>query len=577
MLLPKLLTTIFTVGALLIILVLGWAAWNHRNSQIPDNNADQEAARIGPVAANRWLRGLRWLLAAIVALVPITHAYWAFWADSNKNFVQAKPLDARSRRLADSRLRGWVTDRTGKLDHSLIRYRADRGIISREYPLGRAAAHVTGYSDFVFGSGGIEYAYRSLLDAPPAATGVLSGSAEVGSDLAITIDSTLQRELFEILQGTGKPSAGVVVLLPENEVIAMASSPSFDPLVVRDESEWQRLVRQAELAPERSPLVNRALGRLVTGSPAFYYRPGSTFKLFVASVAVDSGVTEEKFTCRGEGFVAPGVTRPIRDYANEVHGTIGLDDAFRLSCNQYFAQLGLKLGRERLRAYARRLGLSIDTDDTASRARDFWRFASANPSEFESIFSPPPSRLNLGTSASSYDIALQSFGQGYADLTVVQMAALVASVANKDGMVASLTLEPGAPKKTLGPFVSPASAERLRRMMHSVVENGTAAGAFARARGHLTAGGKTGTADRETLAYGPDDKPLVERIDSEGHPRYKRVALTDSWFVGFAPADNPRIAFAFVVENGGAGAHSAAPAAVRLIESATALGVLKKD
>ncbi|HEU4388113.1 MAG TPA: penicillin-binding transpeptidase domain-containing protein [Blastocatellia bacterium] len=576
MLLPKVLTIIFSVVALLIVVVLGWAAWNHRSSTSP-TVADAEATSpIGPVAANRWLQGLRWLLAVVITLVPITHAYWVFLAESSDSFAQARTLDARSRRLADSRLKGWVIDRSGKLDHSLIRYRADRGAISREYPLGPAAVHLTGYSDFVFGSGGIEYGYRSVLDAPPTSTGPLSGSAEVGKDLAITIDSALQRELFEILQGTGKPSAAVVILLPENEVIAMASVPSFDPLVVRDEREWQRLIRQAELAPERSPLVNRALGRLVTGSPGFYYRPGSTFKLFVASVAVDSGITEERFTCRGEGFVAPGVSRPIRDYANEVHGTIGLEDAFRLSCNQYFAQLGLKLGRERLRAYTRRLGLSADPDD-GLRTHDFWRLAQGKPVDFENIFSPPPSRLNLSTKATNYDIALQCFGQGYADLTVIQMAALVASVANKDGMVASLTLEPGAPKKTPGPFVSPSAAEKLRKMMQSVVESGTAAGAFSRARGHMTAGGKTGTADRDLIAYGPDDKPLVARIDAEGHPHYKHVAVTDSWFVGFAPADNPRIAFAFIVENGGAGAHSAAPAAVRLIESATALGVLKKD
>jgi cell division protein FtsI/penicillin-binding protein 2 len=577
MLLAKLLTTLLTAAALLIIILLGWAAWGHRNPPGSDARDGVETPSIGPVAANRWLRGLRWLLAGLITLVPIVHAYWAFWADSSENFVKAKSLDARGRRLADSRLKGWVTDRSATLERSLIRYRADRGVITREYPLGAAAVHLTGYSDFVFGSGGIEYAYRNLLDPPSDSQGPLSGSAQVGKDIAVTIDSVLQRELFEILEGTGKPSAGVVILLPENEVIAMASTPGFDPLSVRDESEWQRLVRQAEAAPERSPLVNRALGCLVTGSPGYYYRPGSTFKLFVAAVAVDSGNTDEKFTCRREGFVAPGVSRPINDYANEVHGTIGLEDAFRLSCNQYFAQLGLKLGRERLRAYARRLGLADNPDEASSRARDFWRVGAVDQSNFERIFAPPPSRLNLSSEATSYDVALQCFGQGYADLTVVQMAVLVASVANKDGMVASLTIDPGAPKKPLGPFVSPESAEKLRRMMHSVVENGTAAGAFARARGRITAGGKTGTADREVLAYGPDDKPIVDRVDSAGRTRYKHLALTDSWFIGFAPANDPRVAFAFVVENGGAGSHSAAPAAVRLIESATALGILKRN
>ena len=111
--------------------------------------------------------------------------------------------------------------------------------------------------------------------------------------LTVTIDSALQREAFNLLQSSGKPSALVVLLLPGNEVLAMASYPSFEPGSIKDESVWRRLSEQAEdyTTQPLSPLVNRTLGTLVTGGAAFYYRPGSTFKIFVAAAAIDLGIT----------------------------------------------------------------------------------------------------------------------------------------------------------------------------------------------------------------------------------------------------------------------------------------------
>jgi cell division protein FtsI/penicillin-binding protein 2 len=123
------------------------------------------------------------------------------------------------------------------------------------------------------------------------------------------------------------------LLLPGNEVLAMASYPSFEPGSIKDESVWRRLSEQAEdyTTKPLSPLVNRALGTLVTGGAAFHYRPGSTFKTFVAAAAIDLGITSERFTCRGDGFTPEGSNRPINDFGGEVHGSIGIHDAFRLS------------------------------------------------------------------------------------------------------------------------------------------------------------------------------------------------------------------------------------------------------
>jgi cell division protein FtsI/penicillin-binding protein 2 len=573
MLIPKILTYVVTVIGLLLILVLAWAAWKRRNPALATGD---DSSRPGPVAANRWIRGARALFALFFVISVFMHAYWVFWADSNPRFTLAKNLDARNRRLAESGLKGWVLDRSAKLENALIRYRADRGIVSREYPLGPAAVHLTGYSDFVFGSGGIEYAYNDWLTEPVSTYNQLVSPVPTGNDLTVSIDSSLQRETFALLQRTGRPAAAVVLLLPNNEVLAMASTPSFDPAAVTDEQAWLRNVDQANRAPQLSPLVNRATGTMVTGGPAYYYRPGSTFKTFTAAVALDSGLMNERFVCRPEGFVAPGVTRPIRDFEGEVHGNIGFEDAFKFSCNQYFGQLGIKLGRDRLSNYARRLALLIDPDSNATRARDYWRINHGDGKDFNFIFAPPISRLNLSSMADSYDVALQSFGQGFTDATLIQMALLAATVASQDGVLTPPTFEMGVERKGMVQFISPQAAAKLRVMMRSVVQSGTAAGPFASLRQGLTAGGKTGTAERDLIVYDRDGKPVVDKIDLDGRVHYKYQRWTDSWFIGFAPADEPQIAFAVVVENGGPGSRAAAPLAVRLIENAASLGYIAR-
>ncbi|HXG66748.1 MAG TPA: penicillin-binding transpeptidase domain-containing protein [Blastocatellia bacterium] len=575
MLIPYTLTIILVIAGLLLMLLMGWAAWRHRNPSLPpDPNTPQNLKDFGPTATDIWLRGLRAFLALLLLTLFGFHSYWVFWADSSEGFNRSKNFDRRNRRLAESGLKGWVLDRSGKLENALIRYRADAGVVTRGYPLGAAAVHLTGYSDFIFGSGGMEYGFRDWLTKPASLSNQIQSPTPVGTDLKVSIDGNFQRDAYNLLQSARKPAAAVVLLLPNNEVLAMASTPSFEPGAIREESAWLRLSEQAEEAPLISPLVNRALGTLVTGGASFYYRPGSTFKTFTAAAAIDSGVTQEKFTCRAEGFTPPGSNRPIRDFAGEVHGAIGLEDAFKHSCNQYFAQLGLKLGRDRLLNYARRLNFATDPDGSIQRAANLWQIQHGDPDDFNFIFAPPVTRMNLSPDATSYDIALQSIGQGFDDLTVMGMALIAAAAASEDGSYVAPTFAVGAERKVIGPFINPQSAARLRELMRLVVESGTAAGAFAPMRGRISAGGKTGTADRVVRAYDREGKPIVAYVEEDGRKVYKNVEYTDSWFVGFAPADKPRIAFAVVVEDGGEGARAAAPIAAKLIERAATLGYL---
>ena len=294
-------------------------------------------------------------------------------------------------------------------------------MITREYPLGAAAVHLTGYSDYIFGAGGMEAGFREWLTEPASTYNQLTSPNPVGKDLKVSIDVELQREVFNLLQATGKPSAAVVLLLPNNEVLTMASTPSFEPTAITEEDAWRRMTEQAEdfVTQPLSPLVNRALGTMVTGGAAFYYRPGSTFKIFTAAAAIDLGITGEVFTCRGEGFTPEGSGRAIRDFGGEVHGSIGLADAFRVSCNQYFAQLGLEVGKERLANYAKRLRFAVSPDDKTTRWNDLWQLQHGRQDQFDYVFAPPEARMNLSTRATRFDVALQSFGQGFDDITVM--------------------------------------------------------------------------------------------------------------------------------------------------------------
>jgi penicillin-binding protein A len=577
---PVILTLVFVSGGILLMLVLWWAAWRHRDPKAPINSEAMEDPKgFGPTETNRWLRGLRVSFLILILTVFGFHSYWVFWADSSDNsqFRKARRFDARNLRLAENGLKGWVLDRSGKLENALIRYRADAGVVTREYPLGAAAVHLTGYSDFVFGAGGLEAAFRNWLTEPTSTYNQITSPNPVGKDLKVSIDSRLQREAFSLLQSSGNPSAVVVLRLPNNEVLAMASYPSFEPATIGDESNWRRMSEQAEdfTTQPLSPLVNRALGTLVTGGAAFSYRPGSTFKTFIAAAAIDLGITGERFTCRAAGFTPEGSGRPVRDYGGEVHGSIGLHDAFRLSCNQYFAQLGLKLGKDRLTNYANRLRFATSPDDDTRRLLDLWQLKDADKGQFDYVFAPFAPRMDLSNKASRFDLALQSVGQGYDDFTVMTMALIAASAASKDGSFVAPTLELDAPRRMIGPFISAQSAAQLRTLMSSVVESGTAAGAFSSLAGRISAGGKTGTADRDVYAYDKQGNPLVDHTDADGKKHYRMTGSTDSWFIGFAPADDPQIAFAVIVENGGQGAKAAAPIAARLVTKAGSLDYLK--
>lgn len=557
------LVVLLILGALLLVASLRGV----RGPDAPDD-IPVDPSRYGPAQTNRWLRLMRGGFALLCACALGFHAFWIYGAPGSGEYDRFAMRDQRNRRLAEAGLRGWVFDRTGKPERALAKYRLDGTRIVRDYPLRDAATNISGYSDFVYGSAGFERAYADYLTEPSSTINTLASPAPVGMDVTSTIDIDMQKEAYRLLKG--KRGAAVVISIPSGEVLAMASSPSFDPALVGDDAAWKRLNEDSVKAPELSPMTDRALKT--------YYLPGSTFKVVVAIAAIEAGLADRKFTCTHDGFTAPRSRRPITDDSDGVHGTIGLDDALRVSCNQYFAQMGVALGPVRLAEVARRFGIRTG-GPAALRDADVWRYKLADPTDFVSAFGPPPARVFLPADFdddfSPYDLAIESFGQGPNQMTILQLALIAAGIASPNAQLSKPTIEAGVEPQLLGQVCAPETAARLRRMMHDVVERGTAANAFAPLKGRISAAGKTGTAQREVIDYDPATLEPKTFRGRDGKEYVKRVESIDALFLGFAPYENPQIAFAMIVENGGHGGTAAAPIAVGLIAKARELGLIR--
>ncbi|MGH9803235.1 MAG: penicillin-binding transpeptidase domain-containing protein, partial [Blastocatellia bacterium] len=443
-----------------------------------------------------------------------------------------------------------------------------------DYPLGDAASHIIGFATLVRGEDGLE---RAVAAPPPPKDEkslwqkLTDFSSEpprppVGQDLTLTIDFDLQRAAADQLQNK---RGAVVMLNPQTgEILAMVSTPGFDPDDVNNDPTWTKL--QSDVA--RKPMLNRAINE--------YYLPGSTLKTITAAAAIDARMEDKVFICRGEGWTPPGAGRPIHDDQGEApHGSIGLLEAYTHSCNQYFAQLGVEVERQRMGEAASRFGLKVfDTGGESLRAGFAPNFWNTENAVLAGVMSPRYSTFVAGKGVTKFDLGLESIGQGYVQLTVLQMAMVAGAAANNNGNVMKPTMEMERLPVAMSQAMSPQTAAKMRGLMESVVKRGTAAGAFGGLiRGRINAGGKTGTAQRTVPEIDPQTGKPKTYIDRTGKTRTKMSEKhrIDSWFIGFAPVENPQIAWAVMVEEGGYGAKTSAPIAGNLLLKADNLGLLK--
>ncbi|MDQ6652867.1 MAG: penicillin-binding transpeptidase domain-containing protein [Acidobacteriota bacterium] len=586
---PALITLIYLGGLLLIVLLLLISLFRNRRKEIavaaaiPHDLPKEVQRRLGSTSTNRGLRALRWIFVLLSLGVFGFHIYWAHYAqEGNEKFQELSYKDLRNRRLSESTLRGWLLDRSGKLENALALYKRDAsGNITRDYPMDKAMAHIFG-SDR--GDPGLERAIFGVQSgALPETFEVVKGKGvefKGNTDVRLTIDRDLQQTTVDQLKGK---HGAVVVLNPQTgEVLALYSEPSYSLKEVEDETTWVKL----EANQRDRPLVSRALGA--------YYIPGSTFKTVTMTAAFLAGEQATEFTCSGGGYyAAPGANVIFDDGGpGEVHGRIGIDTAYEVSCNQYFAQMGVKLGAERLKHAAQLLGIgTYDTPAEALRGRKEPEIWNASTDAIKRAVAPREATIVTGKQVSRYDLALMGYGQGYAgQMTPFQMALAASAIANMDGRLMKPKIEFNRPPEVFKQVMPPQMAATLRGIMGLVTggARGTARGVFApvKAAG-INTGGKTGTAQKIEPLYDPktgqpktrhkvekDNKGNIireyeETIMDEEHPRI------DGWFLCIAPLEHPQLAMAVIVEGGGYGAKSAAPIAAALVMKAKDLGYFK--
>ncbi|HYN84700.1 MAG TPA: penicillin-binding transpeptidase domain-containing protein, partial [Pyrinomonadaceae bacterium] len=535
--------------ALLLIVALIRRARRRRSALAgiaPADLPEEVRRRIGATSTNRGLRALRVVFILLACVVFGFHVYWAQYAEEkNERFQELSYKDLRNRRLAESTLRGWILDRSGSLEKALALYhRAPNGQIQREYPMPVEMAQLFGTDR---GDPGLERALFGIDSgaAPEALDVVMERDVKQAGnlDVRLTIDSELQKAVVEQLRDR---HGAVVMLNPQTgEILAMYSNPSYSLLEAQNEETWIRL----DTNKRDQPLVNRALRS--------YYIPGSTFKTVTMLAAYHANMQDTKLTCSGNGYIAGRGAKPIFDDQGpaEVHGVIGMDTAYEVSCNQYFAQLAVKLGPERMEAAAKLLGIgahhSPEAARVARRQTDIWN--ASRPSVARAL-APSQSTMVTAPDIRDFDLALEGYGQGYAgQMTPLQMALSAAAVGNLDGNVMKLKIEYDMPPAVYHNVVSREKAADMRRIMGLVTGggSGTARGVFApvHAAGVIT-GGKTGTAQKDVPQYDPKTGEIktVKRVERDRRGNvtreYEQIVLDpepriDSWFLCIAPLQNP--------------------------------------
>ncbi|WP_295788815.1 penicillin-binding protein 2 [uncultured Microbacterium sp.] len=405
----------------------------------------------------------------------------------------------------------------------------------RQYTDAAMWAPVTGYMNPVLDSRtAIEQAENSVLSGQDSnqffsrIDRAITGQAPRGSNVELSVDATVQKAAWDAL---GDLQGAVVAIEPSTgRILAMVSKPSFDTNVLASHDTASVNAAYDQLVADSSkPLDNRAIAGSLNP-------PGSTFKLVVASAALASGrYTPDSAFPNLAAYTLPQSTNVVSNAGGGACGegeTVTIATALRLSCNIPFAELAVELGDDAIRAEAEKYG-------------------------FNTGFTMP-----LQSTASTYpaspnapQTALSGFGQGDVRATPLQMAMVSAGIAN-GGVVMNprmvdrvigtdLSVTDQGADSEFGRALEPDIAAQMVSMMTANVQDGAASNATIEG---VRVAGKTGTAENDSRPY-------------------------TLWFTGFAPADDPRVAVAVVVENGGgrgqngSGNEIAAPIAKKVMEA----------
>ena len=447
-------------------------------------------------------------------------------------------------------------------------------VLHRDYPFAELTAHFLGYVGRISekdqnrleeekykgishtGKSGIEKQYEHALvgntgfeeveiDAHGRTLRTISREgAKPGDNLRLTIDIELQREARRAL---GASRGAVVAMDPSSgEVLAMVSNPSFDPNLFVDGIDHATYSALRSLKDK--PFLNRALyGR---------YAPGSTIKPIFAEVVIEEGIDpEESVFCPG-WYMLPGSTRQYRCWKKTGHGQVDLHAAIEQSCDVYFYEMGKRLGIGQMSDVLKKFGLGSQSGVDL-------------PGEPDGLV--PTAEWKLATRNEPWypgEDLITAIGQGFLMTTPLQLARVASILANRGrvvqpGLLMSkndpLSGEPidsNTKKNTHNLQINTEAMDRVIRAMTAVMSSPRGTARMSGRRSAYSIAGKTGTAQVIAIAQG-------EEYDEDS---LKEEFRDHALFIAFAPVENPKIAIAVVVENGGSGAGVAAPVARKVLD-----------
>jgi peptidoglycan glycosyltransferase len=415
----------------------------------------------------------------------------------------------------------------------------------RNYPQGPEYAQITGYDSIFYGRTGLEAYENSVLSGSDNRLFVsrlkelFTGKQQQGGAVLTTINAAAQQAAYNGLKQNGGIGAVVAIQPSTGAILALASSPTYDPNPFA--SHYSNVASQYA-----NQLTKNVIDPRLDLAIQENYPPGSVFKIVTAAAALESGQYNENDPVPGaspSNFTPPNASQPLDNENHETCPGTSLKVALENSCNTVYGYLGLKIGASALQSEAEKFGLNSFGGQQGQLGIPM--------SVANSVFP-----RDVGKPGNEPLLAQSAIGQYNVAVTPLQAAMIAATVANKgvvmqpylvakelapDGSVLSST-QP----KQLSVAMSPANAAIISDMMVGVVTNGT--GSNAQIPGVQVAG-KTGTAQRAT-----NQKPLA-------------------WFVAFAPANNPQVAVAVLIQDDNAqrdeisGGGLAAPIAKQVMQA----------
>jgi peptidoglycan glycosyltransferase len=472
--------------------------------------------------------GLAMLVMVLLLLANTTYLE-VFKADE----YRADPRNQRVLLEEYARQRGQIVSQDNGQVLASVKSTNDRLKYQRVYANGPLYAPVTGFYSVIYGSKGIERADDEILNGSDdrlfvrRLSDLITGRDPRGGNVVVTINPKVQQAAYKALTDRGYRGAVVAIKPQTGEILAMVTTPSYDPNTLASHTRDDQVKAWSKYTKDpANPMLDRAIQGV--------YAPGSTFKLVIASAALEDGRDKNTQLMAANGVdvisgqpcdPSDGSTRCLSNYGGEHCGsgqTASMETAIELSCNTAFADLSHQLGEDKVRDMASKYGIG-DQDLEIPMPVETSCIGPRNDGQCMDVVDAP---------------ALYQTGIGQRDvgLTPLQNAMISATIANGGNRMrpqlvekilgADLTTISDFEPEDLGQVISQGNATQLRDMMLKSEQHSCANGCYGDNK--VAIASKTGTAEKG--------------VDPKKTPPF-------AWYVGFAPADNPQVAVAVVVES----------------------------